>query len=266
MVFFSSFEPGYIWLPLIGFVIGVLATMIGSGGGFFFPFILIMFFHVPAQVAVATSLAAAIPLTLTGCVGHYRKGNVHLHLSLIFATAGVAGAVAGAFITGLLTPGQLKSGFGGYSILLSMLIFFNLLSRKKSGARSLNREKPALTSAGITRGAFHGLAGGIISGTFGTSGAAPVLAGLMSMNLPMKLVTGTSLMVIMVNTISALTGHFLVGRIDLLLVILLTSGSIIGAWIGPGLLERFQPEKKERSIKLIFALIALIGGLLLIIR
>ncbi|MFW5756140.1 MAG: sulfite exporter TauE/SafE family protein, partial [Tangfeifania sp.] len=105
MFFYSEFQQSYYWLPLIGFTIGVLASMIGSGGGFFFPLILILIFGTPAQVAVATSLAASLPLCLSGTIGHYRKKNIHLRLGLIFGIAGILGAVGGTWITRVLSSG-----------------------------------------------------------------------------------------------------------------------------------------------------------------
>jgi uncharacterized protein len=84
-----DWQQGIFWLPLIGFLIGMLATITGSGGGLFSPMILIIIFQIPAQIAVATSLAAGVPLSLTGTIGHYRKGNIELRTGLVFGMAGI---------------------------------------------------------------------------------------------------------------------------------------------------------------------------------
>ena len=52
MIFFSSFQQSYLWLPLLGLVVGIMASMIGSGGGLFFPLTLILLFQVPSHIAI----------------------------------------------------------------------------------------------------------------------------------------------------------------------------------------------------------------------
>lgn len=265
MFFYSEFQQSYYWLPLIGFTIGVLASMIGSGGGFFFPLILILLFGISAQIAVATSLAASLPLCVSGTIGHYRKKNIHRRLGLVFAIAGIIGAVGGAWITRLLTPGQLKTAFGVYSVFLAGIIITNSI-RKKNNSNPEDEYSRELSTGKVVRGSVFGLAGGIISGTFGTSGSMPVIGGLMALRTPLRLVVGTSLMVVLVNTISGLGGHFLLGEIDMTLVFLLTSGSVIGAALGPHLLLKVNLQKAEKPVKLAVAVMVIISGIVMIIN
>jgi len=265
MYFFSEFQQSYLWLPFIGFAIGLLASMIGSGGGFFFPLILILFFGIPTQMAVATSLAASLPLCVSGTIMHYRKKNIHLKIGLVFAVAGIIGAVGGAWITRLLTSDELKTAFGIYSVFLAGIIIMNSL-RKKNNSNSENEYKIELSPGKVAKGSVFGLVGGIISGTFGTSGSMPVLGGLMALRTPLRLVVGTSLMVVLVNTLSGLGGHFLLGEIDMTLVLLLTAGSIAGAALGPQLLTKVNLSKVEKPAKLAVAAIVIVSGIVMIIN
>jgi len=75
MIFHSSFQYCYLWLPLVGFIIGFFASMAGGGGGFFFLPVLILLFKVPAQIAVATSLAATLPICIVGSWGPLPEWN-----------------------------------------------------------------------------------------------------------------------------------------------------------------------------------------------
>ena len=263
MIFYSEFQQSYLWLPLVGLIVGFLASMIGSGGGFFFPLILILFFETSSHVAVATSLAATLPLCIVGSVGHYRRGNIHVRLVLIFGGAGILGAVAGVGITRLMDTDQLKMAFGVYSLVLAAVIYLN--NRKKKKAEQHLEEKGKKLKRGLlVQGSVYGFTGGIISGTFGTSGSAPVLAGLVALNAPIRLVIGTSLMVVLINTVSALAGHAVLGEVDLTLVIFLTAGTVIGAAAGPRLLGKIKLERLEGHIKRWFALIIFVFGLILI--
>lgn len=263
MIFHSTFEYSYLWLPVIGFTIGFFASVIGSGGGFFFLPSLILIYNVPAQTAVATSLAATLPICIVGSIGHYRNSHIHLRLGFTFALAGIFGAVAGAGLSNLVTPGQLKVGFGIYSGLIAFQIIISDWKRKKALQSGLKLPEMSVRRK-FRKGSSYGFMAGLVTGTFGTSGAAPVLAGLMSMKIPLKVVAGTSLMIITVTTFSALGAHFLIGRIDLTLVWFLTSGAVIGAFTGPRFLAGIKTDKAESPARRWYALGLLIFGILLI--
>lgn len=263
MIFHSSFEYSYLWLILIGFAIGLLATMLGTGGGFFFLFVLILLFEVPAQIAVATSLAATLPICIIGLFGHYRHGHIDFRIGLLFVIAGILGAILGATLTRIMTSGQLKTSFGIYLILLALHMFINNWRRNRSQAKGGDGSDGSGMKK-IPKGSFYGLLAGVISGTFGTSGAAPVLAGLLAIRMPLKLVAGTSLMVVLVNTVSALGAHFLVGEIDLTLVYFLVTGAIIGAFYGPKLLAGLKTSRAEGSVRQWYAVAMIVFGIIMI--
>lgn len=264
MIFHSSFETIYLWLPLIGFIIGLYGSMLGGGGGFFFIPILTVLFNVPAQISVATALAATLPICIVGTFGHYRNANIDVRLGLTFAFTGILGALAGAKLTSLLTTGQLKISFGIYSILMALLMIFSSWKEKRAEANGIGTAKASVLQ-NTTMSSFFGFLSGVITGTFGTSGTAPVQTGLFAMRVPIKLVMGTSLMVSTVNTFSALGGHFLVGEIDLTLVYFLTGGAIIGALLGPKLLAEVKIGRTEGPIRLGYALGMVAFGILMII-
>ncbi len=261
MIFHSLFEYSYLWLPLIGFVIGFSAAVIGGGGGFFFLPVLILFYQVPAQVAVATSLAATIPVCMAGTFSHYRQNNINKRIGLIFIITGVIGALVGAFLTSIVKSDHLKIAFGIYCVLLaSQMIISILKNRGKIQKTHEDLSKNYKTS----RGSSYGFLAGIITGTFGTSGTAPVLAGLFALKMPLKIIAGTSIVVVTVNTISALGAHFLVGRIDLTLVYFLTIGTILGALAGPKKMAKVKLENAEVPARFWFAIIMIVFGVIMI--
>ena len=168
MIFYSSFEPVYLLLPLIGFVIGMFGTMLGGGGGFFFLPLLTLVIGVPPHIAVATSLAATLPICIVGSLGHYHKGNVDVKAGGIFIAAGVLGAFAGAEITSLLTAKQLKVSFGVYAILIALNLVYSTWRKKREEDNASENTGGKMNRLG--KGSFYGLSAGLIAGTFGTSG------------------------------------------------------------------------------------------------
>ncbi len=53
----------YYLLPFLGFLIGLLVTLIGGGGGIFYVLILTLGYNISMPMAVSTSLATIIPTT-----------------------------------------------------------------------------------------------------------------------------------------------------------------------------------------------------------
>lgn len=263
MIEFSEIQNIYFILPLLGFIIGLFGTMVGGGGGFFFLPILTLLLNVPAQTAVITSLVATLPICIVGSLGHYHKNNIDFRVAALFMITGIIGAFIGAEITSRISDVALKTAFGVYSILIAINMTF---SAKKHDIKKEKEEiKISLKNVKTLKGSGFGLAAGLITGTFGTSGTAPVLAGLFSMRIPFKMVIGTSLLVVLVNTIFAVGAHFIVGIIDLTLVIFLTAGSTIGAILGPWLLAKIQTDKSENKAKYAYAIIMVVIGILMIL-
>lgn len=270
MIIHSTFHHSYLWLPLIGLIIGLIATMIGGSGGSIFPPILILFFHIPPQIAVATSLAAALPIGFVGTLGHQRKGNIQFQTALVFIITGFAGAMAGTYVSRLISGELLTIILGAYFIVLGIFLFYSL--NKQDDSIGYNGTLVVLRKRFFTGSTFGFLAGSA-TGLFGTSGTAPVLAGLFSLKLPVRVIAGTSLLVVFTNTFSGFTGHFIAGQIDMTLVYLLASGSILGSIAGPVLLGNMNLDKVDSRIqkprlvlKISITAVFIVFGLLLIFK
>lgn len=131
MFFHSDITPLYFILPVIGFVVGLFATMLGGCGGFFFLPVLTLLLHVPASVAVTTSLIATLPICVVGIVGHFRQKNIAFGIVPVFLLTGVTGAFMGAAIAGWIDSEILKAAFGIYAVLIAGNIFHSTWRRKQ---------------------------------------------------------------------------------------------------------------------------------------
>lgn len=250
---------------MLGFIIGMFGTMLGGGGGFFLLPILTLLIGAPPHVAVATSLVATLPICIVGSIGHYKKGNVDVRTGSVFFIAGIIGAFAGTAIVGYLSEKQLKVSFGVYAIILALNLAYSTWKKKRKAKRGVSIQE-SIKGLKTVKGSFFGLSAGLIAGTFGTSGTAPVMAGLFSMRLPVKIVVGTSLVVVLVNTIFAVSAHFFVGQIDLSLVGYITLGSVIGALIGTKVLSRAKVDNSENNIRYLYALVMIGIGIIMMIK
>lgn len=77
MIINLSFDASYLWLPFMGAAIGLLVTIFGDGGGFFYVPLLTILFRVPTQLAAATSLAATIPTVIVHFPGSLAPLSEH---------------------------------------------------------------------------------------------------------------------------------------------------------------------------------------------
>jgi uncharacterized membrane protein YfcA len=265
MIFHSAFQNLYLWLPVVGFLVGLISTLIGGGGGgFFFIPVLVLLFGVPAHVAITTSLAATLPICLVGSISYYRIGHIDLRIGLLMSAGGVVGGLAGASFTSLITHEQLIVLYGFYSVLLSVIMLRGIWKEKRDKANGVeNNEDTKLQTT--TKGTLYGFLAGVITASSGTTGATPVQAGLFAMHKPVRIVIGTSMMVVMINTATGLGAHFLVGKIDLTLVYFLTAGTIAGSLIGPKIIKRARLEHVDGPIRFWFAIGMILFGIAMII-
>ncbi|QNP48977.1 sulfite exporter TauE/SafE family protein [Diaphorobacter aerolatus] len=120
----------------LGVGAGLLAGMLGVGGGqVVVPGLLYLFHvnHFPEQhlvhLALGTSLATIAVTSLSSAWSHYRLGSIDIPLARRMAPGIVVGAVIGGLMAGLFPSHALKIGFGVFLILLGVQMAFALKPR-----------------------------------------------------------------------------------------------------------------------------------------
>jgi uncharacterized membrane protein YfcA len=95
---------------ILGFVVGILSSGSGLGGGFLVvPFLIYM--GKEAKVAVATSILFVGMVAVSSLWAHSRLGNVDLKTGLILAAGGILGAQIGPQILLNISDQNFKRGF-----------------------------------------------------------------------------------------------------------------------------------------------------------
>ena len=256
-----------ILLPLFGLIIGLLVSMFGGGGGGFFAPVLILIFGVTPQVAIATSLASVLPTSIVSTFSHFRQGNVDFRTGLILGIGGIIGTLIGANIANIIPPAFLQKILGIFTLIMLIPMLRSLVQRHQKMKEKNKDKKEKLTLTGPKRviASFFGVASGLLAGVFGISGTPPIVAGLYSLGLPAAMVVGTSVFVLIFNSIAGVGGFYLLGRLDLTLIILLGGGAAVGAFIGPLLLKKINPKTFEKIYGPVIVGIMVIFGLGLIL-
>ena len=237
-------------LPLLGFIIGLFVSILGGGGGGLYAPLLILLFGIPTQTAVATSLASVLPTAVAGAFSHYREGNVDINTGVLLGIGGIIGTLLGVYIANLFDPNILRKVLGIFTLIMIIPMMYSALQRHKSLDKDEIKENGLKNLKNLTGpkriiGSLFGIAGGIMAGLFGISGTPPVVAGLYSLGLPAIMVVGTTVFILIFNAPAGIFGYFFVGKLDIPLIILLGSGAMIGAFIGPKLLKKLDPKKLE---------------------
>ncbi|AEG17895.1 sulfite exporter TauE/SafE family protein [Methanobacterium paludis] len=258
-------DPNLILLPFFGFLIGLFVTVIGGGGGVFYVPVLTLLFNVPTQLAVATSLACVLPTTVMGTISHNRIGNVNFHIGMIFGIGGIAGALIGAYISNLLPSILLRKILGVFLLIMIIPMVSSALKRQKNPG-NMKRKSSTFTGPKKFAGSLFGVVSGILAGVFGISGTPPVTAGLYILGLPAAVVVGTSIFVLIFNSVSGVAGYFMLGQFDPVLIILLGGGGAIGAFLGPKLVNKIEDQTLEKIYAPLLVFLNLILGFAMILR
>jgi len=182
-------------LLLTGIIAGLLAGLLGVGGGIVIVpvlFLLFTYLDVPDAIimhmAVATSLATIIPISVSSARSHYGRGAVDMSVFRnwtppMLIGAGVAGAASGG-----LDSSYLQLLFGGIAIYVSL----SMIRGKASASDAAPGEAEiAPMGRGTSGKAIAGVIGGAsaLMGIGGGSIAVPVLSALA---LPVHRAVGTA--------------------------------------------------------------------------
>jgi uncharacterized membrane protein YfcA len=87
-----------IILVIIGFATGVLAGLLGIGGGVVMVPAMVVFFSEPSVIAKGTSVAVIIPTSIMGTWRNWKANNIDIKVAAIVGMSGVLSAVLGGLI------------------------------------------------------------------------------------------------------------------------------------------------------------------------
>lgn len=130
----------------IGVCAGVVAGLLGVGGGVLFVPGLVIFLGLGQHQAEATSLLAIIPVAIVGTFKQDSYGNVRRHDALLMGLLSIAGAAAGVALANALSGTVLRVGFALLMVLVAVQLVRKAMSEQDAGppARSLTPKSPDL--------------------------------------------------------------------------------------------------------------------------
>jgi uncharacterized membrane protein YfcA len=116
----------------IGLAGGVIAGMLGVGGGVLFVPGLVAFLGLSQHQAEATSLLAIVPVAIVGTYTQDRFGNVRRGDALLLGLLSIGGAAAGVALANTLSGRALRDSFA----VLLVLVAVQLVLRARTPAKT----------------------------------------------------------------------------------------------------------------------------------
>src|SRR5271168_4502185 len=219
---------------LIGFTIAVVIALTGVGAGVVTAPLLILFLHVPVEIAVSTSLAYAAIVKLIVVPVQIVRRQVSWRILMWMLLGGVPGVILGSLFFGHVAQHGPKALL--YIVLGSIIIF-------SSGWQIFRHFRPdAITRPTTDRPKWIGWLTFPIAAEvgFSSSGAGALgtvaLLGLTSLTTPQ--VVGTDLTFGLVLSVVGTGIHMLGGAYDTALLGKLAVGGVFGAIAGSGVAPR----------------------------
>jgi uncharacterized membrane protein YfcA len=122
----------------VGVAGGIIAGLLGVGGGVLFVPGLVLFLGLDQHHAEATSLLAIVPVAIIGTIRQDRYGNVRRDDALLVGLLSVAGAAAGVALANALSGRVLRDAFAA----LMVLVAFQLVRRTLRPVADRPQDRP----------------------------------------------------------------------------------------------------------------------------
>jgi uncharacterized membrane protein YfcA len=265
----------------LSFVVGFLSGIFGVGGGFLMtPFLI--FLGIPPTYAVANEANNILASSTSGSLTHWFKNTLDYKMGFMIVLGGIVGTIIGIF-----TFSYFKE-IGKINLIISLSYMYVLATIGTlmliEGVAEIDRarrkiflkkklhshywihglpfrmkfKKSQLYESALTP-IILGLFVGFIASIMGVGGAFLLVPAMIYIiGMPTKLVPGTSLFVtIFVTAFVTILHAFNYQSIDIVLVIILISGSIIGIQVG----IKVGTYLKASELKTLMAILFLAVGI-----
>ena len=116
----------FLAFPL-ALAVGVLAGMLGVGGGFIMTPLMISVLRIPTKLAVGTSLLMIIPTTFTGGIGKILTGQFDPSIALVVIVGSIVGAQFGGRVNSRVSSKTIKNSLTLLLLLILVRTGYDLL-------------------------------------------------------------------------------------------------------------------------------------------
>lgn len=282
----EAMVPLFLVSLVVGLAVGVLAGLLGIGGGMLLVPAFKLGYAMDSLMCTATSLFTIIPTSVSGAISHIRNKTCLPKLGVAAGLGGACLSPLGVWLA-TLSPDWAVMGTAALIIAYSSVTMFRKALKapkvprgagagaadaaaKEAAAEDraaaierAHAEAPTIGWREAAIGAAIGLFAGLASGYVGVGGGFIMVPLMMSiLHVPMKLTSGTSLIAVMILAVPGTVTQALLGNINWIAGIAVACGSIPGATLGAKLI----PKVPERQLRFLFAGFLVVAAVLLVVN
>jgi uncharacterized protein len=254
----------------VGLLIGLSLGALGGGGSILTVPALVYLFGQDAAHATTSSLLIVGATSLIALVPHARRGNIRFGQGLAFGALGTAGSFAGSLGSTRVAPSVLLAAFATLMLVVAAVM---LRRSRLAPAPTAAAQAPAVAPPLVRLRPFHcdgpqvakvvaaATVVGLLTGFFGVGGGfALVPALVLVLSYPMPMAVGTSLLVIAVNSATAMATRVTDTHLDWPVSGVFTGAAVVGSLLGGRLAARARPQLLTRLFALLLVAIAVYTG------
>ncbi|MDE2579849.1 MAG: sulfite exporter TauE/SafE family protein [Hyphomicrobiales bacterium] len=241
-----------------GAFVGLIVGLTGVGGGSLMTPLLVLALGVHPVTAVGTDLLNAAATKAVGALAHHRRNHVDWAIVARLSAGSVPAAALTLFALSHLGLRASQSShlvtkvLGAALIITALTVFFRKALLRMRGAHKLStRAQNGLT---ILVGAMIGVVVSISSVGAGAVGVTALL--LLYPGLPLLRVIGTDIAHAVPLTLVAGMGHWMIGSVDVAMLVALLCGSVPGIIAGSCL----APRIPAGALRTVLAVVLLAVG------
>ncbi|MGW8397868.1 sulfite exporter TauE/SafE family protein [Streptomyces lydicus] len=255
-----------------GLLIGLLLGALGGGGSVLAVPALVGLLGQSPHEATAGALVVVAVGAVSGLVCHARAGRVRWVSGAVFGALGTAGSYVGSRWSAALRPDVLMTAFAGLMLVVAAMLVWREVragrATETTPAQPLGDPAQPATPAALAtpfapsddpadagiaprpvllsrpvRVVVTASAVGLLTGFFGVGGGFVVVPALtLVLGLDMPVAIGTSLLVILINSLTALGTRAGTGSLDWRLLAGFAACAAIGSHLGNRLTTRLRPR------------------------
>lgn len=261
---------------LCGFLFSAFGTVVGFGGGIFMIPVLIIFFHVPIDIAVGSTILALFPGALISTYFNFRKKRIDYIAGIYLEIPTIVGTVLGSLLTSIIPMFTLKIIFSFFICFVGVYtfrkgqkeklqmtkdnIFFKL---NKIGPRIIKRTESGAYRISMLLAGIFGMLAGMMAGLFGIGGGflkTPIMVNVFG--IPPTIAAATALFMIVFTSLTGSISHYLLGHINFTYSIPIVAGFMTGAFIG----NQFSIKISEKFLAMLIGSGLILAGIFVVIN
>jgi uncharacterized membrane protein YfcA len=237
---------------LCGAVVGVALGALGGGGGVLAVPALVYLLGMSTSEAGTTSLVIVTATSVAALARHTGTDTINWRTGALFAAAGVVPAIGASALAHRIPQSLLTAAFAVLAALAAVAMLRGTRTVRRAPAEDGAVDGPGKPASrgGLPGTVAAGAGLGAVTGFLGVGGGFLAVPALVSvLRLPMRKAVGTSLVVILINSVVSLATRLTVTGMHLNLAVFgpFVATAVLGAWDGKRLAAKLTGTALQRT-------------------